>query len=65
MARDICRAVAPPETTMPDGVRVACHLWPAGSDGISPAWDAPSRPEIVIGADAESPDAGSAEAVVG
>jgi oligopeptide/dipeptide ABC transporter ATP-binding protein len=51
MARDICREVAPPETTMPDGVRVACHLWPAGSDGITPAWEAPSRVEVVIGAD--------------
>jgi len=51
MARDLCREVAPPETTMPDGVRVACHLWPASSDGITPAWTAPSRPEVVIGAD--------------
>jgi oligopeptide/dipeptide ABC transporter ATP-binding protein len=51
MARDVCREVQPPEITMPDGVRVACHLWPAGSDGITPAWEAPSRAEVVIGAD--------------
>src|SRR5687767_4459775 len=50
MARDVCREVQPPEITMPDGVRVACHLWPAGSDGITPAWEAPSRAEVVIGA---------------
>ena len=37
---------------MPDGVRVACHLWPAGSDGVHPAWSTPTREEVVIGADA-------------
>ena len=54
MARDICAEVAPPEIVLPDGVRVACHLWPAGSDGVTPAWTTASRPEIVIGADAVS-----------
>jgi peptide/nickel transport system ATP-binding protein len=29
---DVCREVVPPETTF-DGVRVACHLYPAASDG--------------------------------
>ena len=29
----VCREVVPPETTFA-GVRVACHLYPAGSDGI-------------------------------
>jgi peptide/nickel transport system ATP-binding protein len=52
MARDLCREVAPPETVMPDGIRVACHLWPAGSDGVTPAWTTPTSAEIVIGADA-------------
>jgi oligopeptide/dipeptide ABC transporter ATP-binding protein len=52
MARDVCREVLPPEVTMPDGVRVACHLWPAGSDGVTPAWTTPTRHEVVIGADA-------------
>jgi oligopeptide/dipeptide ABC transporter ATP-binding protein len=60
MARDLCREVAPLEAVMPDGVRVACHLWPLGSDGVTPAWTAPSRPEVVLGADAQSPEAGVA-----
>jgi oligopeptide/dipeptide ABC transporter ATP-binding protein len=59
MARDVCREVTPPEVTMPDGVRVACHLWPAGSDGATPAWTTPSRAEVVIGADAPAPDPGN------
>jgi len=28
---DVCREVVPPEVRYPDGVRVACHLYPAGS----------------------------------
>jgi oligopeptide/dipeptide ABC transporter ATP-binding protein len=32
-AMAVCTEVVPPET-MFDGVRVACHLYPAGSDGI-------------------------------
>jgi hypothetical protein len=51
MVRDICREVLPPEVNLPDGIRVACHLWPEGSDGTTPAWTEPSKPEIVIGAD--------------
>jgi peptide/nickel transport system ATP-binding protein len=50
MARDVCREVLPPEVTLPDGVRVACHLWPPGTDGETPAWSDPSRPEVLIGA---------------
>ena len=60
MARDVCREVLPPEVTLPDGVRVACHLWPQGSDGVTPAWTEPTKPEIVIGAHAAAaadPDA--------
>ena len=56
MVRNVCREVAPPEVTLPDGVRVACHLWPAGSDGVTPAWTHASRPEEVLGADVQSPD---------
>jgi oligopeptide/dipeptide ABC transporter ATP-binding protein len=52
MVRDVCREVMPPEVTLPDEVRVACHLWPPGSDGATPAWTAATRAEIVIGADA-------------
>ena len=33
MAMDICRDVVPPEVVFPDGVRVACHLHPAGTAG--------------------------------
>jgi len=32
-AMDVCREVVPPEVLFPDGVRVACHLHPAGRDG--------------------------------
>ena len=32
-AMQVCREVVPPETTF-SGVRVACHLYPAGSDGV-------------------------------
>ncbi len=32
-AMDVCREVVPPEVLFPDGVRVACHLHPAGSNG--------------------------------
>jgi oligopeptide/dipeptide ABC transporter ATP-binding protein len=31
-AMDVCTEVVPPEVTF-DGVRVACHLYPEGSDG--------------------------------
>jgi peptide/nickel transport system ATP-binding protein len=51
MAREVCSTVEPPEVTFDDGVRVACHLWPQGSDGTTPAWTTPSRAEIVVGAD--------------
>jgi oligopeptide/dipeptide ABC transporter ATP-binding protein len=30
---DVCREVVPPEVLFPDGVRVACHLHPAGREG--------------------------------
>jgi peptide/nickel transport system ATP-binding protein len=29
-----CSEVVPPEIALPGGVRVACHLYPAGSDGV-------------------------------
>jgi peptide/nickel transport system ATP-binding protein len=34
---DVCRTVVPPETTTPDGVRVACHLYPTAT-GQPHAW---------------------------
>ncbi len=33
VAMDVCKDVVPPEVVFPDGVRVACHLFPAGKDG--------------------------------
>jgi hypothetical protein len=30
----ICSEVVPPEVTLADGVRLACHLYPAGTDGV-------------------------------
>jgi oligopeptide/dipeptide ABC transporter ATP-binding protein len=56
MAREVCHEVVPPEVRMPDGTRVACHLWPPGSDGETPAWSESSRPEIEVGADAPLPE---------
>ncbi|MBF8289917.1 MAG: transporter ATP-binding protein [Chloroflexi bacterium] len=29
---DVCRTVVPPETSTPDGVRVACHLYPTAEE---------------------------------
>jgi oligopeptide/dipeptide ABC transporter ATP-binding protein len=34
LAMDRCRTDVPPEVTFADGGRVACHLYPSGSDGI-------------------------------
>jgi hypothetical protein len=39
---DVCREVVPPEVTFADGVRVACHLYPEGSDG-TPVTEADAR----------------------
>jgi oligopeptide/dipeptide ABC transporter ATP-binding protein len=33
VAMAICKEVVPPEVLFPDGVRVACHLYPPGVDG--------------------------------
>ena len=33
VAMDVCRAEVPPEVRFDDRVRVACHLYPPGSDG--------------------------------
>jgi oligopeptide/dipeptide ABC transporter ATP-binding protein len=30
---DVCRTEVPPEVRFPDGIRVACHLYPPGRDG--------------------------------
>jgi peptide/nickel transport system ATP-binding protein len=44
VAMDVCTSVVPPEVRLPDGVRVACHHYPAGSDG-TPVALPPSRGE--------------------
>ena len=48
----VCREVVPPETTF-SGVRVACHLYPAGSDGVPvtvpPAVALSEMPEAAAG----------------
>jgi oligopeptide/dipeptide ABC transporter ATP-binding protein len=51
-AMDVCRTVVPPEVTFDDGVRVACHLYPPGSDGVpvtEPRPDAIGATEPVVG----------------
>jgi oligopeptide/dipeptide ABC transporter ATP-binding protein len=53
-AMEVCRVEVPPEVTFADGVRVACHLYPPGSDGTpvtTPRADA-------IGPSPESPPTG-------
>ena len=44
-AMPVCTEVVPPETTF-DGVRVACHLYPAGSDGIPITVPAPEPIDV-------------------
>jgi oligopeptide/dipeptide ABC transporter ATP-binding protein len=51
-AMDICTEVVPPEVTF-DGVRVACHLYPEGSDGVPIT----VPPERLVGHDAPPVDA--------
>jgi hypothetical protein len=31
---DVCREEIPAEVRYPDGVRIACHLYPPGGDGV-------------------------------
>ena len=51
-AMPVCREVVPPETTF-SGVRVACHLYPAESDGVPitvpPATAADEMPAAAVG----------------
>jgi len=44
VAMAVCSSVVPPDVTLPDGVRVACHHYPEGSDG-TPVPLPPSRRE--------------------
>ena len=51
---DICTEVVPAEVTF-DGVRVACHLYPEGSDGVPIT----VPPETLVGHDAAPADPGT------
>jgi hypothetical protein len=52
----ICSEVVPPEVVMDDGVRIACHLYPASDAPMAGvgATTAPTRPIDVIGGDIET-----------
>ena len=43
---DVCRTEVPDEVRYPDGVRVACHLYPPGGEAVPvptpPVWVPPS-----------------------
>ncbi len=52
-AMAVCSVEVPPEVTFGDGVRVACHLYPPGSDGVpitKPTKDAVNQTEDPAGA---------------
>jgi len=49
-AMAVCSEVVPPEVTLPDGIRVACHLYPAGSDGV-PVTTPPALRHSSVGVD--------------
>jgi hypothetical protein len=49
-AMAICSEVVPPEVTF-DGTRVACHLYPPGSDGVPVA----PAPAAVVGGASDGP----------
>jgi peptide/nickel transport system ATP-binding protein len=55
-AMPICSEVVPPEVVMDDGVRIACHLYPASDAPMAGvgATTAPTRPIDVIGGDIET-----------
>ena len=48
---DVCREVVPPETTFA-GVRVACHLYPTGSDGVPVTVPPPAAIDVAAREDA-------------
>ncbi len=57
-AMPVCSEVVPPEATLADGVRVACHLYPAGSDGVPVTVPPPNAvgPSVpLVGSPAETP----------
>ena len=58
---DVCRDVVPPEVTF-DGVRVACHLYPPGSDGRPAGMLADRAPAAASTAASRAPASPSAPA---
>jgi oligopeptide/dipeptide ABC transporter ATP-binding protein len=65
VAMEVCREVVPPEVLFPDGVRVACHLHPAGAGGgmLISAEDVASR--RMSPAPAETPAVGASPGTPG
>jgi hypothetical protein len=41
---DVCRTDVPAEVRFGDRVRVACHLYPPGSDGVPRPLPTPAEP---------------------
>jgi oligopeptide/dipeptide ABC transporter ATP-binding protein len=48
-AMAICTEQMPPEVTFADGVRVACHLYPPGTEGTAPRPVPVSQPVVLAG----------------
>ena len=63
---DVCRSVVPVEVRYPDGVRVACHLYPPGGDAVAlptpPAWSPAGSAAGTPGTLADAPAATAAPA---
>jgi oligopeptide/dipeptide ABC transporter ATP-binding protein len=57
-AMAVCSEVVPPETHVPGGVRVACHLYPPGHDG-TPAGAAATAPASGTAVDATGGSSGA------
>ncbi len=57
LAMPVCSSELPPEVTFGDGVRVACHLYPQGSDGTPVALPRAAPGEVEAGAGSPQPDA--------
>ncbi len=53
----VCSVEVPPEVTFADGVRVACHLYPPGSDGVPIT--RPTKDALVQPADPAGPGLGA------
>ena len=63
---DVCRQVVPVEVRYPDGVRVACHLYPPGGEAVEvptpTAWSPPGTSAGTPGTLADAPAASAVPA---